>query len=75
MKHIHKLYGINKSNFFEGEKMDKTIENCELIKIAKRVGAGETYHEGESCIGYSVGKFDEPHEACKQCKFFESYEE
>lgn len=55
--------------------MNKTIEQCNVVRAAKLIGLDKPCEVDGQCIGYSVGENEEPHEECKACKLFQSYEE
>lgn len=50
--------------------MQRTLENCTLIKkcVAKGIGEPEQYPDQSKCIGYARSEYDdEPCEKCKKC--------
>lgn len=46
----------------------RTIENCSLIRKAKRKGLGLPERCGNKCVGYAGADGDEPHVICQECK-------
>lgn len=51
--------------------MQRTLENCTLIKkcIKKGIGEPEQYRNLNKCVGYAKGENDdEPCEQCKRCR-------
>lgn len=54
--------------------MQKTFENCSLIKKCVRKGIGEPDYRNGKCCGYQKSENDdEPCEECKKCKLNEHY--
>ena len=55
--------------------MQRTFENCTLIKKCVSIGIGEPEQYENKCVGYARGENDdEPCEQCKNCKLNTSYE-
>ena len=57
--------------------MQRTLENCSLIKKCVKRGIGEPtqYYNINRCEGYAKSDYDEPCEVCKRCKFCITYDE
>lgn len=52
--------------------MQRTLENCSLIKrnVKRGIGEPEQYYNINKCLGYAKSEMDdEPCETCKNCKF------